>query len=418
MQQSIPAPIAKDPAYRWVVISLCHLGNVSSQMVMVTIGILLPAISSDLSLSPGEQGLLGSVSYWAPVILAIPVGWAGSRMSPKWLTFATLAGGTLCLFMQSWAPVFGVLLAGRLLFGITNIAQQPARALLTRQWFRLQEIVLVNGLSNVFFGIVVGGGLALAPIILSLADNDWRTTLRVLGIFYGAISLAWLVLARDRPIQERNVSDSFGVKAVLRSALRHRDLWICATCFCGATMSFGAFLAFYPTLMLHEYDVSLKMSGAVLAVDVIVGGIVGLGVAYAAAATRMEGRFLQVLGALMIGSSVGMIQTGWLPAIFVFGTLNGLAWAFFPILITVPFNLRGIQPRELAVAFSFTMMLISFGIGVGPLVTGYLQELTGDLKLALFVMCFIPVTLIVAGSTLSFGREPARTPASEVAPGD
>ena len=106
----------------------------------------------------------------------------------------------------------------------------------------------------------------------------------------------------------------------------------------------------------------------------------------------------------MIGSSVGMIQTGWLPAIFVFGTLNGLAWAFFPILITVPFNLRGIQPRELAVAFSFTMMLISFGIGVGPLITGYLQELTGDLKLALFVMCFIPVTLIVAGSTLSFGR--------------
>ena len=151
------------PTYRWVVVSLYMLATVSSQMVMITLGILLPAISTDLSLSPGQQGLLGSISYWAPIVLAVPIGWAGSRMSPKWLTFATLAGGTLCLFVQSWAPVFAVLLAGRLLFGITNVAQQPARAVLTRQWFPLREIIIVNGLSNVFFGIIVGGGLAVAP---------------------------------------------------------------------------------------------------------------------------------------------------------------------------------------------------------------------------------------------------------------
>ena len=68
------------------------------------------------------------------------------------------------------------------------------------------------------------------------------------------------------------------------------------------------------------------------------------------------------------------------------GLLNGFAWAFFPILITVPFNLRGIRPRELAVAFSFTMMMVSFGYALGPLLTGIIQEATDDLKLALLVM--------------------------------
>ena len=418
MHQSSQEPLTKDPAYRWVVISICMVANVSSQMVIMTLGILLPAITADLALSPGEQGLLSSAPYWAPIVLAIPLGWVGSRMSPKWLTLATLVIGTLCLLMQSWAATFAVLLAGRMLFGISTIAQQPARAVLTRQWFRLREIVVVNGLSNVAFGVVVGGGLALAPVILALADEDWRTTIRMFGLYYGAIALAWLVLGRDRPTADSGAMANQGAREVLRSALRYRDLWICATCFCGATLSLGSLLAFYPTLMLNEYDVSLKMSGGVLAVDVTVGGILGLGVAYVAAATRQEGRFLQVLGVLMIGSSVGMIQTGWVPAIFFFGTLNGIAWAFFPILITVPFTLRGIQSRELAIAFSFTMMFISMGIALGPLITGYLQELTGDLKLALFVMSFVSVTLIVAGATLSFGREPAGTLASEAGPGN
>jgi predicted MFS family arabinose efflux permease len=102
-----------------------------------------------------------------------------------------------------------------------------------------------------------------------------------------------------------------------------------------------------------------------------------------------------------------MVLTGSVSVIFVMSIINGFAWTFFPILITVPFNLRGIQPRELAVAFSFTMMLISVGQALGPLFTGYIQEATGDLKLAMVIMSFVPVTLVMAGTTLSFGRQPA-----------
>ena len=374
-------------------------------MVLNTLGILLPSISAELSLSPAQQGLLGSASHWGNIALAVPLSWATSRFSPKWLTVGTLTMATVCIFLQSWAPVFAVLLVGRLLFGISNIAQAPARALLTRQWFRAKEVILVNGLSNVFFGVVVGGGLALAPVILSAVGDDWRTTLRIYGFYFAGITLLWLVVGREKVTQESRSTDVERGISVLKGALKYRDLWICGFGFVGVSMSFSSFLAFYPTLMLEDYGISLTLSGGILASGVVLGGVGGLGVGYAAAALAREGSFLQGLSVIMIASNIGMILTGWVPGLFLFSLMNGVAWAFFPILITVPFNLRGIRPRELAVAFSFTMMMTSIGTSLGPLITGFLQEATGELKLSLFIMSFTSISLILAGTTLRFGAQ-------------
>ena len=376
--------------------------SVSSFMVLNTLGILLPAISADLDLSPSQQGLLGSASHWGNIALAIPLSWATSRLSPKWLTAATLLVATGCLFLQSWAPVFIVLLAGRLMFGISNIAQMPARALLTRQWFPPREVIYLNGLSNVLFGLVVGGGLVLAPVILDLTNGDWRATLRIFGLYFAGITLLWTLVGRERTnVADQDVVAEKGLD-VVKGALRHRDLWIGGLGFAGATMSFGAFLAFYPTLMLEEFDISLRLSGMILALGVVVGGIGGIGIAWAASTHGREGNYLQVLGILMICTNLGMVLTGSVPALFVLSFFNGVAWAFFPILVTIPFHLPGIRPRELAVAFAFTMMMTSVGTSLGPLFTGYLQEGLDDLKMALFLISFTSISLILAGSTLRF----------------
>jgi len=107
----------------------------------------------------------------------------------------------------------------------------------------------------------------------------------------------------------------------------------------------------------------------------------------------------------MIGTNVGMVLTGSVPALFILSFFNGVAWAFFPILITVPFHLPGIRPRELAVAFTFTMMMTSVGTSMGPLITGFLQEALDDLKMALLLISFASITLVIAGGTLRFGAQ-------------
>lgn len=400
--------------YRWLVITLWLSANLSGFMLLFIIGILLPVISEDLDLSPGEQGLLGSASHWGSIALAIPVSLWTSRFGPKRLTTVTLALGTACLFLQGWSPVFAVLFIGRLAFGILLVAQQPARAFLTQQWFRAREVILVNGYSNVIFGLVVGGGLAASPFILDAFGGDWRATFRAFGIMFGVMTLLWMLLGKERRTEEYRQQEIAQGTGILKRTLSYRDLWICGFGFFGAGLALSAFLSFFPTLMLETYDLSLRWSGGILALGVMVGGPTGLGIGYFAAVKSKEKVFLQGLGVLMAGSYVGMLMTGSIPALLALNFINGVAWGFFPILITVPFHLPGIRPREVALALAFTIMVSSLGMSLGPLITGFLQGPLGGLKLTLFLVSFSSLSLSVAGLTLRLGPDRLRQEKVEV----
>jgi MFS family permease len=377
--------------------------NVAGFMVMTTIGVLLPAIDAELHLSPGQQGLLGSAAFWGNVTLAIPLSWWVSRYSAKALTTVTLFLETLFLFFQGWAPVFSALLVGRLVFGVAVVAGHPARAILTQQWFPPREIVLVNSVSNALFGLVVGGGQLATPFILASTGENWRATLYAFGALFAVLTVLWVALGRERataPYPRRGAAPE---ASILKGALTYRDLWITGLGFLGASMALSSFLSFFPTLMLDTYNIPLQWSGGLLAVSILMGGIAGLGFGYLSMNTGKGKVILQTLGLLLAGSYVGMTLTSSLPALFVLSFLNGIAWGFWPVLFTVPFHLPGIRPREVAVAVSFTMMMSSGGIALGPLVTGFLQEAWGDLRLSLLLVSFAALSLSAAGTLLRFG---------------
>ena len=402
---SIPPP----SRYRWVVMGAWMLSGVSGFMVLSTLGILLPAISADLHISPLQQGLLGSSAFWGNIVLAIPLSWWTSRYGPKALTSVTLVLGTAALFLQGWAPAFAVLMAGRLAFGITVMARQPARVSLTQQWSAPREIVFVNSVQNLFFGLVVGGGLAASPFILAAFGNDWRATLNVFAWLFVALTVSWMILGRERRVQDharRPERQEMRESGVIRGALGYRDLWVQGFGFVGATLCSSAFLAFYPTMMLNTYQLSLQWSGAIMALGVFVGGVAGLALGYVVM-NKGHGKFiLQVLGILMPMTYLGMIMTGSIPILIGLALLNGVAWGFWPILFTVPFHLPGIRPRQVAVAVSVTMMTSSIGTALGPLTAGLLQQTLGDLQQTLFIISFTGLSLTGAGIFLRTGTTP------------
>ncbi len=407
--------------YRWLVIGLWLLCSVTGFMVAATIGIMLPAISSDLDLSPGQQGMLGSSAFWGNLALAVPLSWWTSRYGPKILTSVTLTAGTAVIFLQSWAPSFMVLLAGRLAFGITVIARQPAQAILTQQWFRRREIVMVNSLSNALFGMVVGGGLAGSPVILASLGDDWRTTFRTFGVLFAVLTVLWVVLGSERregAVEEggarRGRREGLSLGA-LRRTLSYRDLWIVGVGFTGATGAWSAFLAFYPTLMLDVHDMSLQVSGGALALGVVTGGAAGLVFGYAVMTSGRGNTYLKLQGLLMAGTYAAMTLTGSTGLAVLLNFLNGIAWGFWPILYTVPFHLVGIQQRQVPVALAFTLTMVSAGTTLGPLATGFMQEAFDGLRWPLFFVGLSPLTLTMAGTLLPTiaGGRPSRPGAGE-----
>ena len=418
---SLPPP----SSYRWVVMGLWMVSGVSGFMVLSTLGILLPAISADLHISPLQQGLLGSSAFWGNIALAIPLSWWTSRYGPKALTSVTLVLGTAALFLQGWAPAFAVLMAGRLAFGITVMARQPARVSLTQQWFAPREVVFVNSVSNLLFGLVVGGGLAASPFILAAFGDDWRATLNVFAGLFVVLTVLWMILGRERRTPDhtsrqarRQEPQEIRETGVVRGALGYRDLWVQGFGFVGATLCWSAFLAFYPTLMLNTYQLSLQWSGAILALGVLVGGAAGLGLGYVVM-KKGHGKFiLQVMGILMPVTYLGMIMTGSIPILIGLTLLNGVAWGFWPILFTVPFHLPGIRPRQMAVAVSFTMMMSSIGTALGPLTAGLLQQALGDLQQTLLIISFTGLSLTAAGIFLRTGTQANGEEAAGVSPAD
>ncbi len=396
-------PAQEFPNYRWVVMGIWLTASVAGFMIMSTIGILLPAISAELRLSPFQQGMLGSSAYWGNLVLAIPIGWWASRFSPRILTSVTLALGTLFLLAQSLTPGFALLLLSRVAFGVSVIARQPARALLTQQWFPQRQVVLVNSISNAMFGLVVGGGVAGSPFILAALSDDWRATLLWFVGLFAVLTVLWLIFGRERVTAEYRQRLGSQDVNVLKGALRYRDLWIGGLGFVGATMSWSAFLSFYPTLMLDTYQMSLIWSGGILAVGIFVGGLCGLGFGWLVMVSDQGRSVLLGTGAVMAVTFAAMTLTGSLPVLVALTTVNGIAWGFWPVLYSVPFNLPGIRPREIAVSLAFIQMSSSAGIALGPLVAGIIQELTGDLRLSLIVVSFASLSLCGAGLIMKHG---------------
>ncbi len=220
--------------------------------------------------------------------------------------------------------------------------------------------------------------------------------------------------AAARPPPRQGVRES----GLVRGALGYRDLWVQGFGFVGATLCWSAFLAFYPTLMLNTYQLSLQWSGAILALGVFVGGVAGLGLGYVVMNKGHGKLILQVLGILMPVTYLGMIMTGSIPILIGLTILNGVAWGFWPILFTVPFHLPGIRPRQVAVAVAFTMMMSSIGTALGPLTAGLLQQALGDLQQTLFITSFTGLSLTAAGIFLRTGTHANVEEPAGVAPAD
>ena len=84
--------------------------------------------------------------------------------------------------------------------------------------------------------------------------------------------------------------------------------------------------------------------------------------------------------------------------------LNGMGWGFFPILYMVPFYLKGVQPRGIAIAGAVVMSLDHLGSVFGPMVTGYMQETIGSLQISMRIISLAPITLVLSAFLLRYQK--------------
>ena len=395
--------------YGWVVISLWLIATMFGFIMIFTLGLLLPSIAEELNLSPGMQGILGSSAFLGQAMLAIPMAWWTSRFNPVAVITSTIVLGALLLVLQGWSPSFAVLLIGRFAFGIALVTMEPPGAKLIYQWFPINKILFVNAIQNAVFGFLMAIGVMLTPVLLE-ALNDWRLLLYLAGAAYGFIAIVWVLLGRQNknPLESGKTEEEnakFYPATPVIKVLLHKDLVLTCIGFAAAAVVFSSFNTFFPTLA-NDKGISLGWSGIILAVNFITGGILGLIMSRYFGKMPYANLVMVILIIVMIVSYTLITLTDNRATLLILVIFTGISGAYFPILYTEAFKLKGVTINRIPIAVATVMAAFGLGLFIGPLITGFLEQTTGDLQLAMIVAAQFGVLLLPAGILIRFTNDP------------
>lgn len=396
----------------WIVISLWLIATMFGFIMVFTLGLLLPSIAEELNLSPGMQGVLGSSAFLGQAILAIPMAWWTSRFNPVAVITSTIVLGALLLVLQGWSPSFAILLVGRFAFGIALVTMEPPGAKLIYQWFPMNKILFVNAIQNALFGFLMAIGVLVTPILLDALD-EWRVLLYLSGAVYGFIAIVWMLLGRqnnqsDKETKAEEAAQDFNPATPLAKVLLHRDLVLTCVGFSSAAVVFSSFNTFFPTLA-GDKGISLAWSGIILAINFITGGILGLIMSRYFGKISYANLVMIFLIVVMVVSYTLITLTDSRALLIVLVVFTGISGAYFPILYTEAFKLKGVTVNRIPVAVAAVMASFGLGLFIGPIITGFLEETLGDLGLAMIISAQFGVLLLPAGFFIRFTNDTKNT---------
>lgn len=396
--------------YAWVVIGVWLIATMFGFIMIFTLGLMLPSITEDLNLSPSMQGVLGSSAFLGQAIIAIPMAWWTSRFNPIAVITSTIVLGALFLVFQGWSPSFAILLIGRFAFGITLVTMEPPGAKLIYQWFPLNKILFVNAIQNCIWGLLMAAGVLATPILLE-ALNDWRLLLYLSGAVYGFIAIIWGILGKQnkKSLKQQNTkdtSDESSPSTPIIKTLLHRDLILVCTGFAAAALLFSTFVNFFPTLA-GDKGISLSWSSIILAINFITGAIVGLTLSKVFEKLPYRNLVMVILIFTMILSYTFIALTDNRTIMLILAIFTGISGGYFPILFTEAFKLKGVTVNRIPVAVAAVMASFGLGMFLGPLITGFLQETIGELRLAMIIVTSFGILLLPAAVLMKFTNDPA-----------
>ena len=392
--------------YRWVIISAVTTLTGAHLAVIYIIGLLLPDIVEDLGLSPTQQGWVGSSVLLANLVLAIPLNTLMSRYRP-WRIMAVMSVAVAGFaFLQGWSPILAALIIGRVGVGLGFAATMAPRALMLQQWSTQRRIALTNGAWVSGVDVFMGVGFLVTPFVL-----DWLGSWQSVYYFWGVVCLGlaavWLVFGRERPTGEyrqRMAAQQGSPLAVFR---KYPELWLVGIGMFGGMTANTGFQTFWPRLAEEQLNIDPKIVALTLALQAFATAPPGFLVNAVPRFVSKQPLILAVGSVAVTGCYVALLFTTDTPVILLLGVGEGLARMYFPVLMTMVFLLPGVKPREAGIGLSFIETCIWGGGALGPVVVGFVEEATGDLRTAIMVICFAPLVILpVSGLLVLRGWDP------------
>ena len=391
--------LERTPPRGWAVILLFRAQQSSVILVSYTFGLFLPFIREDLGITPLQAGLLQGVWWITAASLSLPFGAWLSRFRPVPLALVSLLLGAPFLFVQALAPGFWLLLLGRFCFILSHTVNTPARALLLRQWCAPRQYALVQSVGLSQHSVILALAVSLSPWLIE-GLGSWRIAYAMLGCFFSAQILAWVLVAKERhapsePLSTTGEGDEDSPWLALR---RFPQGWLLAVVMLFLSATWTGMVTFLPTLWVEERNVSLTLGGPLL--GFLYYGLIPSGFLGGWLLTKLHSRKILLVVPALLNAVFGVVITlsEAPPLLMAFITGLGLVWVATPAIQVLPFEFPGVLPREVAVLTSLILTFMGVGFALGPMLVGLVAEFTGSIQTGLIALSMLTGLGAIAGA--------------------
>ena len=409
-------PITRTSPRGWAALLLNRLHYSSVVLSSFAFGLFLPFVQADLGLSYLEIGILQGVWWATSALFLVPLSALLGRFDPNRRILAALALLTPLVFTQGLAVGFWTLLASRFLTALTHAAMAPARPLLLRRWAAPQQYATITSVGLSVHSAGMAAVLTFSPLII-VALASWRLAYFLQGGLLGAQLLIWAILTWNPPrssVAAPSTSDGTAQEvetvSLVETLRAYPQAWLLGGIMLCLAASWTMTLTFLPTLLEEERGIAIS-DGSILfgfLYYALIPGAPAGGWIFRRITNR---RVMALLPAALntIFTFAALLSGNFAIAAAALTGL-GLVWVFVPALEVLPFEFRGITPRQVSMLTALVLTCSAVGFGAGPVTAGAIAEASGSLTTGV---------LSVAGLTglgiLAAAAFPAR-PGGDAAP--
>lgn len=377
----------------WMLVWIIWIGYMVVNLTNFSIGIMMPDIAAELSLSLTQQGWLSASSWILKAIFSIPIALMLAKFNAKYVLQMVLTLVSIGILLQGFAQNYAMVFIGRaLVFGVAGAMLAPL-AVVKIKLIPKEKLSFINGVEAFTGPAGQAMGTALVPFLLATLGG-WRSTLIMLGVIGAVVAILWLLLCHKEDGESESMiqarQQKIRVIEPFKEALRTRTILLLALGWWGTGLIWNATYTFWPTYAQDTLNLTLAQSGQILGL-LPIGSIVGsLTAPKIADWIGYDKWMICPWGFILPFTYFGMLITPSVPLLCALSFIAGYgAYAFVPVAFTAIYKVKNITP--IAVSVGLAMIYTTNGVGgaLGGMLSAYLADSFGMVT-ALKLCCLSP----------------------------
>ena len=364
-------------------LTLQTLSLVAGFMAWSIISPLMPFISQDIDISPGQISVILAIPVILGSVLRVPFGYLTNIVGAKWVFFWSFIVLLLPIFLLGQAQSPGMLMLSGFFLGIGG-AIFSVGVTSVPKYFSKDKVGLANGIYGVGnIGTAVSS--FCAPVLAGAIG--WQNTVRSYLIILSIFPILMFLLG-DKNEPKVKIPLMSQVKDLSKNyKLYYLSLWYFITF--GAFVAFGIFL---PNFLVDHFSIDKVdagiRSGIFIALATFlrpVGGIIGD--KFNAVQALIIDFVIMIIGALILSlsSHIVLFTIGCLAISICAGIGNGLIFKLVPSYFS----------KEAGSANGIVSMMGGLGGFFPPLVITFVTSITGSSHLAFFFLAIFGVIALI-----------------------